>query len=321
LQYRKLGHTDIEISAIIFGGWQSGGSQWSNVDDKDTVAAHRAALAGGVTTFDTAEAYGNGHSEEILGQALSDHRDEIKILTKVFAYSLHPDKLRAACEKSLARLRTDHIDLYQIHWPSGTFNSPVIPIEDTMGALVGLKEQGKIRAIGVSNFSYAQIEEASQYGPVESLQPPYSLFWRKVEEDAGKFCYAKGLSILAYSPLAQGLLTGKFHADNVFPKDDNRSSNKLFLGEEFKRALAAVDQLRPIAAKHGITVGQLSLAWLIAQPNTNAIVGARTPEQASQNAAAGDVTLSADEIAAIDSIGRTVTSHQDKNPVMWTWGG
>ncbi len=321
MQFRQLGKTKIEISAIIFGGWQSGKSGWTSINDDDTVAAHRAALDAGITTFDTAEAYGEGYSERILAQAIGDRRDEIVIATKVWAGNLRRDKVVEACERSLKNLDTDRIDLYQIHWPSGSFGSETVPIEETMGALNVLKEQGKIRAIGVSNFSRAQLAEASQYGRVDSLQPPYSLFWRQVEQDAAPYCVENGISILAYSPLAQGLLTGKFGRDHTFEKGDNRSSNKLFQGETYALAQDALDRLRPLADKYGITLGQLTLAWLIAQPQTSAIVGARNAEQARQNAVAGDVEIDADDLEAMDEIGRTVTDRLDANPVMWNWGG
>ena len=321
MQHRQLGRTKIEISAIIFGGWQAGKSGWTSINDDDTVAAHRAAFDSGITTFDTAEAYGEGYSERILAQALGDKRDQIVIATKVFAHNLKREKVFEACERSLKNLGTDRIDLYQIHWPSGSFGSDVVPIEETMGALNELKQQGKIRAIGVSNFSRAQIEEAAQHGRVDSLQPPYSLFWRQVEADAAPYCVDNKISIIAYSPLAQGLLTGKFERGHKFEEGDNRAGNKLFQGENYDRALNALDKLRPLADKYGVTVGQLSLGWLIAQPMTSAIVGARNAEQATQNAVAGDVEIDEDDLETIDEIGRTVTDRLDSNPVMWNWGG
>lgn len=172
--------------------------------------------------------------------------------------------------RSLQNLKTDYIDLYQIHWPSGAFNSEIVPIEETMSALTLLKEQGKIRAIGVSNFSRTQLAEAAKYGRIDSLQPPYSLFWRQVDTDAKPYCIENNISILAYSSLAQGLLTGKFVPGQKFAPEDNCASNKLFQGENFERAQQALDKLRPIAESHNCSLAQLSLAWLIAQPQTNA---------------------------------------------------
>ncbi len=321
MQTRALGRTKIQITPIIFGGWQAGKSGWTGIDDSETIKAHQAAFDAGITTFDTAEAYGEGHSERILASALGDKRDQIVILTKVFADHLKRDQVIEACERSLKNLGTDRIDLYQIHWPSGSFGTDVVPIEETMGALTQLKEQGKIRAIGVSNFSRAQLQEAASFGRVDSLQPPYSLFWRQVEDDAGPYCIEKKISILAYSPLAQGLLTGKFKRGHTFEEGDNRAGNKLFSGENFDRALTALDKLRPLADKYGITAGQLALAWLIAQPQASAIVGARNAAQAAQNAAAGEVELDEDDLEFIDEVGRTVTDRLDNSPLMWNWGG
>lgn len=320
MQQRTLGRSKIEISPIIFGGWQAGKSGWTGINDDDTIAAHRAAFDGGITTFDTAEAYGEGYSERILAQALGDKRDLIVIATKVGPGNFSRDKVFEACERSLKNLGTDRIDLYQLHWPAGTFGSPKTPIEETMGAMNELKEQGKIRAIGVSNFSHAQIEEASQFGRVDSLQPPYSLFFRHVEQDAGPYCVQNKVSIIAYSPLAQGLLTGKFGRGHEFPEGDNRRSNRLFMGEDYERAQNALDKLRPLADKYGVSLGNLALAWLIAQPQTSAIVGARNAEQAAQNAQAGDIEIDGEDLETIDEIGRTVTDRLPKNPNLWTWG-
>ncbi len=239
--------------------------------------------------------------------------------TKVFANHLQYDQVIEACDRSLKNLKTDYIDLYQIHWPSGAFNSKIVPTEETMSALIELKQQGKIRAIGVSNFSRAQLEEIAQYGRIDSLQPPYSLFWRQVEADAMPYCIKNNISILAYSPLAQGLLTGKFEPGHQFDPADNRAKNKLFQGENYERAQQALEKLRPIASRHHTSLGNLALAWLIAQPQTQAIVGARNTQQAAANALAADIQLSADELREIDAIGRIVTDHLDDNPVMWNW--
>lgn len=180
-----------------------------------------------------------------------------------------------------------------------------------------LKQQGKIRAIGVSNFSRLQLEESAQYGRIDSLQPPYSLFWRQVEKDAMPYCIENNISILAYSSLAQGLLTGKFAPDHKFDPADNRTKNKLFQGENYKRAQQALSKLRSIAELYHTALGNVAIAWLIAQPQTNAIVGARNAEQAAANAKAADIQLSATELQEIDAIGRIVTDHLDENPVMW----
>ena len=319
MEKRSLGRSDIKITPILMGTWQAGKKQWVGIEDADIIKAIRAAFEAGITTVDTAEVYGQGHSEQIVAQALSDVRDQVVYATKVFANHLKHDQVIEACERSLKNLKTDYIDLYQIHWPSGSFNSEIVPIEETMSALNQLKQQGKIRAIGVSNFNRTQLEQAASYGRIDSLQPPYSLFWRWVEQDAMPYCVENDISILAYSPLAQGLLTGKFEKGHKFPPEDNRSKNKLFQGENYQRAQQALDKLRPIADRHQASLANLALAWLIAQPQTNAIVGARNKEQAAANAIAADLQLSPDELQEIDAIGRIVTDHLDNNPVMWNF--
>ena len=316
---RELGKSGIAITPIIFGTWQAGKSGWVGIEDADVIHAMKAAYDAGVTTFDTAEIYGNGYSEQLVGQALSDVRDRVIYATKVFPNHLKYQQVIEACNGSLQRLKTDYIDLYQIHWPAGSFKNKVVPIEETMRALNDLKQQGKIRAIGVSNFSKAQLEEAAQYGQIDSLQPPYSLFWRQVEQDTLPYCVEHNISIIAYSSLAQGLLTGKFGPEHQFAEGDIRAKNKLFQGENYQRAQEALAQLRPIAERHSCTLAQLALAWLITQPNTNAIVGARNAEQAIQNARAAEVILTENELAEIDTIGRMVTNHLDTNPVMWNF--
>jgi myo-inositol catabolism protein IolS len=319
MEKRTLGTSDVRITPILMGTWQAGKKMWVGIEDADSIKTIRAAFEAGITTIDTAEVYGEGHSERIVAEALSDVRDRVEYATKVFANHLKYDLVIEACDRSLKNLKTDYIDLYQIHWPSGAFNSEIVPIAETMKALNQLKEQGKIRAIGVSNFSGLQLAEAAKYGRIDSLQPPYSLFWRQVEKDAMPYCIENNISILAYSPLAQGLLTGKFTRGQKFDPEDNRAKNKLFQGENFEHAQQALDKLRPIAARHKSTLAQLALAWLIAQPQTNAIAGARYPQQATDNAVGADIQLSADEIAEIDVIGRIVTDHLDNSPVMWNW--
>ena len=319
MQMRRLGQSEIEISPIIMGTWQAGKAMWTDISDNETNRAMRAAYDAGITTFDTAEVYGNGHSERILGEALADVRDKVVIATKVFSNHLKPNQVMTACHRSLKNLNTDYIDLYQIHWPPGSFGHAQVPMEETMSALNELKVQGKIRAIGVSNFNRKQMEEVAQYGEVVSLQPPYSLFWRHVETDAGIFCQENDLTLLAYSPMAQGLLTGKFGANHQFAKGDHRASNRLFEPSHFARVQYALERLKPIAQARGITLGQLALAWIISQPNTCAIAGARNAEQSAMNAAATGISLSEEELTQMDQISRSVTDHLDDDPVMWKW--
>ncbi|MBW4628531.1 MAG: aldo/keto reductase [Brasilonema octagenarum HA4186-MV1] len=316
MEKRTLGTSDVKITPILTGTWQAGKKMWVGVEDTNSIKAIRAAFEAGITTVDTAEVYGDGHSERIVAQALSDVRDQVEYATKVFANHLKYNQVIESCNHSLKNLRTDYIDLYQIHCPAGSFNSEVVPIEETMNALNHLKKQGKIRAIGVSNFSKTQLEEASQYGRIDSLQPHYSLFWRYVEKDAMPYCIEHKIAIIAYSPLAQGLLTGKFEAGHKFDQQDNRANNKLFQGENFERAQQALEKLRPIAERHNCTLAQLALAWLIAQPQSHAIAGVRYPEQATANAQASSVQLSTEDLNQIDVIGRIVTDHLDYTKLM-----
>lgn len=319
MEKRTLGNSDIQITSILMGTWQAGKRMWVGIEDIESIKAIRAAFEAGITTVDTAEVYGDGHSEQIVARALSDVRERVVYASKVFANHLKYDQVLEACDRSLQNLNTDYIDLYQIHWPAGSFNSEIVPIEETMGALNYLKEQGKIRAIGVSNFSGAQLEEAAQYGRIDSLQPPYSLFWRQVEADALPYCIEHNISLLAYSSLAQGFLTGKFGPAHQFAEGDHRAKNKLFKPENYQRVQAALNRLRPIAERHQCTLAQLSLAWLIAQPQTSAIAGVRHAAQARENARATEVNLSAAELQEIGQIGRSVTDYLDSNPVMWEW--
>nr|VFK28240.1 MAG: Predicted oxidoreductase [Candidatus Kentron sp. MB] len=206
----------LSLSPVIMGTWQVDRSYWTGVDDNGILRAVHAAFDVGVTTFDTAEEYGDGYSEQLLGKALGDRRQEAQILTKVSSDHLRHEQVVEACHRSLANLNTDYLDLYQIHWPGGSWGSKPTPIDETMEALLRLKEEGKIRAIGVSNFSLSQLQEVATYGEIFSLQPPYSLFWRHIDRDIRPYCEANGIRILAYSPLAQGLLTGKFKENHSF---------------------------------------------------------------------------------------------------------
>jgi aryl-alcohol dehydrogenase-like predicted oxidoreductase len=317
MEKRQLGQSDIQITPIIMGLWQAGKEWWVDIDDKQTTMAVRAAFDAGITAFDTAEAYGKGHSEKILAAATSDMRDKVIYATKVFANHLNYDQVLNSCHRSLKNLQTDYIDLYQIHWPSGSFGLKEVPIGETMGALNDLKEKGKIRSIGVSNFSRPQLQEAVEYGQIDSLQPPYSLFWRHFEKDAMSFCAENNITVLAYSSMAQGLLTGKFGPDHTFKKGDVRATNKLFQPDTYTRVQEALSKLRPLAEQKGITLGQLALSWVISHPGICAIAGARNAGQASENARAGAISLSDEELSQMDKIGRGVTDYLDENPVMW----
>ncbi|OPX37986.1 MAG: aldo/keto reductase [Desulfobacteraceae bacterium 4484_190.2] len=317
MKLHSLGMSDVKITPIIMGTWQAGKRMWAGIDDAEITKAIRAAFDSGITTFDTAEEYGWGHSERILGKALSDVRHQVVYATKIFPNHLKYDQVIERCHRSLKNLNTHYIDLYQIHWPAGSWGTKVVPIQETMRAMNELLQQGKIRAIGVSNFSYSQLEEAAQFARVDSLQPPYSLFWRHVEKDAMPYCIENNITILAYSSMAQGILTGKFGPGHKFAKGDHRSKHKLFKRENFKRVQHALNRLRPIADRYDFTLGQLALAWVVAHKGVCAIAGARNAEQVLQNAKAAEGHISDTELKEMDTISRSVTDCLNADPVMW----
>ena len=314
MEYRRLGRSELEVSAVILGCWIHGKSGWHDVEDEESVAAIREAIELGVNTLDTAEWYGGGHSEQVIARAVEGmHRAELIIATKVAPTHLQRAQLFEACERSLKNLNTDYIDLYQIHWPNEK-----VPIEETMGALSELREQGKIRVIGVSNFDERQMAGVLEHGRIESLQPPYSLFWRHTEKRILPFCREHEIGVIAYSPLAQGLLTGKFGPKLDLPEDDIRHKNELFKGETYPVALQAVEEVRPIAEKHGRTLGQVAINWVLCQPGlTAAIVGARNPQQARENVGGAGWRLDEGDLAKLDALGNRVMAKLDESPVMW----
>ncbi|WP_330205319.1 aldo/keto reductase [Cyanobacterium sp. Dongsha4] len=319
MKTRQLGKSDIYITPIIMGTWQAGKRMWVGIEDSESISAIRQAVESGITTIDTAEVYGEGHSERIVGEALKSVRDKVIYASKVFANHLKYDQVINACHNSLKNLQTDYIDLYQIHWPSGSWNSEIVPIEETMRALNDLKREGKIRAIGVSNFSQQQLASAREFGQIDSIQPPYSLFWRIVEKEIQPYCVKNNISILAYSSLAQGILTGKFGDNPTFAEGDHRKNNRLFQPPHWERVKQALSQLQPFADKYNCNLAQIAIAWLIQQPQTNAIVGARNAQQAKENAQAGDIELTTEDIKQISDIGTGVTQYLDDNPVMWNF--
>lgn len=298
---------------MAFGAWAIGGPGqwgWGPVDDGESIASIRRAMDLGVTLIDTADAYGAGHSEEVVGRALGAHRKEVVVATK-FGVVLDEhgnevgvngtrDFILRACEASLRRLGTDWIDLYQMHTPDDK-----TPLEETMAALDALLRQGKIRAIGVSNFSVAQLEAASQIVRLASDQPPYSLFRREIEQDVLPWCVARGLSVLAYAPLAHGLLAGTYEPGRRLPEGDWRSHDPHFHGETLTHNLQVVERLRTIAASSGHTVAQLAVAWVLSRsPNLIALVGTRRPTQIEETATAGDWQLTAEDIRLVEEAAR-----------------
>lgn len=314
-----LRHSELTLSRIIAGGWQAGRDLWVGIDDEQSIAALRAAFDHGVTTFDTAEDYGAGHGERVLARALGSRREQIVIATKVSWDHLRREQIIEACERSLKNLGTDRIDLYQIHWPAGTFGSEAVPLEESMDALVRLREQGKILAIGVSNFDAPTLRHACDLGPVDSLQPPYSLLWRHADRELIPLCREREIAVLAYSPLAQGLLTGAIGPKSNLEHGDNRKDNRLFQSPAFERALEVVEAMRPLAEARGVALAQLSLAWVAVQSGMAAIAGARTPSQAVQNAAAGDMLLEPELRTTLEDLAADVAQNHADQAVMWTW--
>jgi aryl-alcohol dehydrogenase-like predicted oxidoreductase len=296
-----------------------GGLFWGGSDDREAINAIQASVDAGSNAIDTAPIYGRGHSERIVGQAIRGRRDKVLILTKcgirwdvsegehhftipapdgsqVTAHRwLSGESILHECEQSLQRLGIDTIDLYQIHTPNG-----VNPHDEVMSALLRLQQQGKIRHIGVSNYSGAQMDDIRRHGAIVSNQIRYNLVQRDIEKDELPYCRQHNLGVIAYSPMAMGLLTGKVTVDRKFPESDVRSNRPLFSAENRQRVLDALEKVRPIAEGHRCTFGQLAVAWVLHQPGiTTALVGARNADQARQNAAAADVKLSADELETI----------------------
>ncbi len=307
LKTRPLGRAGFDVPVLTFGCWQAGGSEWSDTNDDDSLAAMRAAFEAGITFFDTAEVYGDGHSEELVGRFLKEAgKDSLRVATKVGAGNLAKDKVKEACHNSLQRLGLDSVDLYQIHWPAGTWDSPIVPIEETMAALVELQSEGKIKAIGVSNFGTQQIKEAQAFGRIDSLQPPYSLFFQPfVQNGTLDYCAQNNIGVIPYSPLAQGLVSGKFTLDNR--PTDNRAGNHLFKDPTYGLALDAVEKMKSIAQKYDATTLQVALAWLIAQPGvTSPIVGARTPQQIQGAVKGGQIELKPADVEAISALAKPV---------------
>jgi aryl-alcohol dehydrogenase-like predicted oxidoreductase len=298
METRKLGKNGPDITTIGFGCWAMGGvglaGGWGPQDDQQAIDAIHAALDLGVNWFDTAAIYGTGHSEETLGKALGDRRKDVILATKfglvwdengkITNDSSYQSVMRE-CDASLQRLGTDYIDLYQQHWPD-TIGTPV---EESMRALDDLIKAGKVRYAGVSNFDVPLLERALSVRHIDSLQPQYNLFSRDVEAEILPFCQQNGIGVVAYSPLASGLLGGKYTESQTFDDTDWRSSNPDFTGEGLKRNLAKVERLRAIAQRFDKTVPQLAVAWVLSNPaTTSAIVGVRKPDHITSIIPAAD---------------------------------
>ena len=294
MRTRKLGKDGAEVPVICFGAWPIGGGM-GEVDERQAIATTHAAIDSGVTFIDTAESYRS--SEEVLGRALAGRRDDVFLATKISG-DHSAEHIRKALGNSLRALRTDYVDLYQIHGPK-----PEWPIEDTMAELVKHRDEGKIRFLGVSNFSAEQTEEALQYGLIHSSQPRFNMIQSEPRETLLPYCLERGIGVIPHSPLAKGFLTGKYRAGHQFPEDDERNNHPYFPAHVLKKTFAAVELLRDWSSDHGRSLAELAIAWTLANPAvTSSIVGAKTPEQARANAAAGDWELSESEMSEIDAL-------------------
>jgi len=302
--------TDLEVSPIAFGAWQLGG-EWGEFDADEGIAAIRHARRLGVNLFDTAQGYGFGASERLLGSALRedlDHRrEELVIATKGglrmtddgLVRDSSPAWLRSGVEDSLRALGIDHIDLYQVHWPD-----PEVPFAESAGALQELVDEGKIRHVGVSNFDAPQMAGFARARPVETLQPPHHLFRRDIEATVLPYCLEHDVGVLVYGPLAHGLLTGALDENATFAPDDWRSAAPFFKGDRYRRNIEVVRELERFASDRlGVSVSRLAIAWALANPVVQvAIVGARSPRHIEDSVAAADLELSEAELDAIDRI-------------------
>ncbi|MBZ0291386.1 MAG: aldo/keto reductase [Anaerolineae bacterium] len=312
MEKRKLGNSDMEITPVGFGAWAIGGSGWEFAwgaqDDANSINAIHKALDLGINWIDTAAAYGLGHSEEIVAQALQGRANRPYVFTKCslrwdengeLVRNLKAESVRKEVEDSLRRLQTDVIDLYQIHWPN-----PDEQIEEGWAEMAKLKQEGKLRWIGVSNFSVSQMQRAMAIAPITSLQPPYSLVKPEVGEEILPFCQQQGIGVIVYSPMQSGLLTGKMSKERVanMPEDDWRKSDEEFTQPRLSRNLALADLLGEIGARHDVSAAVVSIAWTLHNPVvTAAIVGGRSARQVEGTIAAMDFRLSDAEVQEIES--------------------
>jgi aryl-alcohol dehydrogenase-like predicted oxidoreductase len=298
---RTLGSNGPDLSVIGFGAWEAGGADWGpNESEQGVIDAMRTALDSGITWIDTAEVYGNGVSERLVGRAVAGRRDQVLIASKVApadeGSGFRPDQVLGACDASLTRLGTEWIDLYQLHWPD-PFGTEV---EDTWGAMAELQNAGKVRFLGVSNFDRPSIERCESIRHVDSLQQEFSMLTLD-DRELIRWCGEVGTGVITYGPLAFGLLAGAVSHDTTFPSGDWRGDANEGPFAELDRSLSIVDRFRPIADRLGITLGQLALAWNVAQPGvTAAIAGSRNPDHVRENAAAGDVQLDDQILAEIE---------------------
>ena len=313
MEKRPLGNSDLYITPVGFGAWAIGGSDWQfgwgAQEDDDSVAAIHTALEIGVNWIDTAAVYGLGHSEEVVARALAEWKGERPyVFTKCSQVwgedrkvdtSLREDSIRRECEDSLRRLKVEVIDLYQVHWSADEMPET----EEGWATMAALQKEGKVRWIGVSNFSREELEKAQAIAPITSLQPPYSLLKRDVENDQLPWCQEHNVGTIVYSPMGAGMLTGAMTAERAasLPEDDWRSRNPEFKEPKLSQNLALAERLRAVAERHGRTPGQAAVAWTLRLPSvTAAIVGARNAGQVDGSMGAGDWRLTPEEIAEVE---------------------
>jgi aryl-alcohol dehydrogenase-like predicted oxidoreductase len=311
MRKQRLGNSDMEITPIGIGAWAMGGGgwkfSWGPQDDEQSIGTIHAALDRGINWIDTAAVYGLGHSEEVVGRALAGRSNPPYVFTKCervwdeqgeIRSSLKADSIRRECEASLRRLKVERIDLYQLHWPD-----PDAEVEEGWSTLARLKEEGKVRWAGVSNFDARQLERCRKIAPVTSLQPPYSAISPDVEKELLPYCGEHGIGVIVYSPMKSGLLTGKMTKERVaaFPADDFRRQALAFQEPQLSRNLELAGILKRIAGRHGCSAGEVAIAWVLRNPAvTAAIVGMRAPEQVDGIIGAGELQLSAEEAAEIE---------------------
>ena len=308
MEYIRLGKSDLRVSIIGLGAWQASGKAWGiDVEDEQIVKAMIRAYELGVNLIDTAEAYGDGHSEEVVARAIREiGRENLVIATKVHGGHLRYNDVLKAAENSLRRLGIREIDLYQVHWPDPWEQ---VPLRQTMRAMEKLYKEGKIRAIGVSNFAVRDLEEARKHlsdAVIASNQVRYNMLQREIEEEVIPYCKKENITIIAYSPLAQGALTGKYSLSNK-PSDDIRRHNKLFSDRNLSEISRLLTVLERIAKTRNKTVAQVAMNWLLREGNVVPIPGAKNPKQAEENAGAAGWRLSQRELTEIDSVLKTIS--------------
>jgi len=323
MEYTTLGETDLEISRIGLGLWNiSGGSDWEKTDERQAVETIQTAYDNGITFFDTAEAYGDGYSEEVLGKALEGiDRDDVVVASKVWSDNLAYDDLKQACEDSLDRLGTDYIDVYYVH-----YQNPEIPIEETMRAMNELQEEGKIRVPAVSNTGPQDLEATLDHGRVEANQVPYNLLWRAIEYEVADAARENDVDLVGYSPLAQGMLTGQYSSPEEYP--EGRMRTRHFSGDRpearhgeagaEEETFETVERVREICESYDRDLIEVALAWPLHQDGVAAVLaGASSPEHVADNAEAADVDLSADLLAELDEATADLKETLGPNPDPW----